>query len=154
MKSPDPEVRGATYALLSNGATLLRIVPALASDEVFDCVLEYFSFCLREDPQGRWVHSRYSAGWDMVGWVAGLLSDPSNRSYLGRIEARLAELFRAGDVNLRRAIVDAVLEHLFEHRDLAKMFRPWRGDPVLRVAYDEAMMWVEGGGRTPLGPER
>jgi len=63
----------------------------------------------------------------------------------------LGELYKNGDETIRKCIVQASLEHLFEQKPIRKFFSAWRNDAVLRVAYEEACLWPDGGGRTPLG---
>jgi hypothetical protein len=63
----------------------------------------------------------------------------------------MAKLYREGDARLRRCLVDATLEHLFEQGKFRKFFADWKADPVLGVAHAEALEWVKGGGKTPLG---
>ena len=69
-----------------------------------------------------------------------------------RVEGVVGDLYRSGAEDLRKAIVTATLEHLFERPELARFFADWRDDRELRVAYDEAMEWAQGGGRTDRGP--
>ena len=66
----------------------------------------------------------------------------------------LGDPYLEGDEDLRIAIVNATLEHLFERRAIAKYFRDWKQHPVLSVAYAQGMLWSEEGGKTDLGKER
>jgi hypothetical protein len=59
-------------------------------------------------------------------------------------------LYIAGDAEVRQALVQATLEHLFENREVAEYFSDWKRHPVLSIAYDEAMQWVEAGGQSPF----
>jgi len=59
-------------------------------------------------------------------------------------------MFLTEGQDVRRCITDAILEHLFERRDITKLFRDWKDHPELGVAYREAREWVEGGGSSPL----
>jgi hypothetical protein len=40
---------------------------------------------------------------------------------------------------------------LLEKGALRKFFADWVNDPILRTAYEQALFWYAGGGRTPLG---
>jgi hypothetical protein len=116
--------------------------------------MRYYERCLREDPGGEWSDSRYSAGWSLVNWMVGLWNQrPDWHQGLVEWKTWLAQQYRQGDESQRTCIVTATLEHLFEHRGLAALFADWKKDPVLGVAYREAMEWVEGGGRSPPAAE-
>jgi hypothetical protein len=63
----------------------------------------------------------------------------------------LANIYRRGSEDVRTCIVTATLEHLLEQGAFRKFFADWVKDPILRKAYEEALEWYAGGGRTPLG---
>jgi hypothetical protein len=65
--------------------------------------------------------------------------------------AKQALTYEDGDAEIRTSIVQATLEHLFEHRDVRKVFSGWQKDAVLAEAHAEASEWYKGGGRSPLG---
>ena len=154
MANADPQVRGATYAFL-HSAHALRVTPALSFDEVFDFTLNYYEWCIRTDPEpGDWANNRYSAGWDMAGWFFGLWDGRCDRKYFERIKSRLAELYKTGDAALKKAIEHAIIEHLFERKQVRKFFADWQKDPELKAAYDEGMLWITHGGKTPLSKRR
>ena len=154
MASKDSEVLGATYGLL-HSAHASRIRPRLGFDEVFNFVLCYFEQCIRIDPApGGWAHTRYSAGWDLVGWFCGLWDEQRDRSYFNHIKARLATLYKTGDADLKKAIEHAIIEHLFEKKAIRKFFGDWENDSELKRAYDEGMLWVTHGGSSPLSEAR
>jgi hypothetical protein len=54
----------------------------------------------------------------------------------------LAELYKRGDAEIRDAVVNAVLEHLFENSELADFYKDWQDDPVLTLAYRDALLWT------------
>jgi hypothetical protein len=115
---------------------------------------EYFGRCLREDPKGAWINSRYSAGWDLVGWIASLWKDKSaHKVALDEWKSWLADMYKQGDADLRTCLVTATLEHLFEQRGMAKYFADWKADPILAEAHAQAVEWVSHGGESPLGKE-
>jgi hypothetical protein len=148
--SDDTDVLGATYALLTNPAHAKRIHPPLSFDEVFDFMLRYYRFCMTNDPKSEWANSRYSAGWDLVGWFIQLWDQGQDKRYFERIGSLLADLYISGKPELKDCIEHAVLEHLFERKPLRRFFQSWHDSPELRHAYDEAMLWVSGGGSSPL----
>jgi hypothetical protein len=102
MANRDPDVRGATYGFF-HSSHASRITPPLPFDEVFDFILQYFEWRIRTDPApGAWANTRYSAGWDLVGWFIGLWDDARDKKYFEVIKLRLAELYRAGDTDLKK----------------------------------------------------
>jgi hypothetical protein len=156
MGSRDIETLGAAYAFLSDKAERRnRIVPPLQFDEEFEFVKAYYERCFLENPDRDWCSNRYEAGWDLVNWFAALWNDPEvPRSTFDDLKSWMARLYRGGDATLRRCLVDATLEHLFEQSKFRQFFADWKGDPILGVAYAEALEWVKGGGKTPLGKEQ
>ncbi|MBV9573085.1 MAG: hypothetical protein JOY93_03455 [Acidobacteriales bacterium] len=54
----------------------------------------------------------------------------------------MEKLYRAGDERIKRALVDGILEHLFEKKGLRQSFADWKTDPQLKTAYDEAQLWA------------
>lgn len=153
MRSGDIEVLGALYHLITDRRFSSRIEPPLSFDEYQSFARHYFGRCFREDPAGAWSNSRYSAGWDLVNWVASLWKDKQHRNAVDQWKQWLADMYKQGDDALRTCIVTATLEHLFEQRGIQKYFVDWTADPVLARAYGEAAEWVDHGGRTDLGSE-
>ncbi|MGQ0445181.1 MAG: hypothetical protein ACT4O2_08685, partial [Beijerinckiaceae bacterium] len=138
--SDDAEVLGAVYTLLSEPDAATRIDPPVAFEELSTFLQAYFARCLRHDPKGEWVDSRYSAGWDIVRWFVGWWNDPSvPRTVLGRWKAWLEDRYRSADQAERHAIETATLEHLFESRDVREYFADWRTDPILGPAYERCI---------------
>ena len=149
-KSSDIEILGFTHGLIHNGR--FRIEPALSLTEYKEFVKHYFERCLREDPQGEWSDSRFSAGGGLVNIFAGLWRDSSvPRAVLKELKNWLGDLYKAGDAEIRTCLVTATLEHLFEQKDIRLFFSDWKDDEVLAVAHREASEWYQGGGSTPLG---
>ncbi|MBM4257997.1 MAG: hypothetical protein FJ147_19155 [Deltaproteobacteria bacterium] len=140
MKTDDIEALGALYELLTEKRFYTRIQPPLQFDDYHSFILQYYERCLREDPDGKWSNSRYSAGGDLVGWFIGLWRDSSvPRSALLELKEWLAKLYKQGDEKLRVCLITATLEHLFQDRKIAKYFADWRKDTILADAYDEAL---------------
>lgn len=152
MNADDPEALGALYHLLFDRRFTARIDPPLTFEDYQSFARAYFGRCLREDPKGAWVDSRYSAGWDLVGWIASLWKNREvHEAALADWKRWLAELYKGGDEDLRTCLVTATLEHLFEQPGLPEFFAEWKEDPLLAEAYGQAMEWVDHGGRSPLG---
>lgn len=128
------------------------IRPALRLQDYCRFMTRYYERCFREDPQGEWCDSRYSAGWSLVNWFVILWNDKNvPRTAVEELKDWLARVYMEASPDLRLCIETATLEHLLEHRKIRKYFADWKDDPVLGVAYSQAMGWVQGGGKTPLG---
>lgn len=155
MLSDDVEVLGALYTLLSKQHHFQRINPLLTVSDMHPFTMRYYERCFLENPDGEWSDSRYSAGWDLVNWFAGIWRDKKvQRKILGELKDWLANLYKEGDEELRICLVNATLEHLFENGEIAKYFADWKKDPLLAKAYSDAMLWSEKGGTTPLGKSK
>ena len=63
----------------------------------------------------------------------------------------LADIYKRGSEEVRTCIINATLEHLLEKGALRKFFADWVKDPILRPAYEQALLWHAGGRRTLLG---
>jgi hypothetical protein len=153
MGSGDIEIVGFAVSMMDDAR--FRIEPALTVEEYVDFEKRYYERCLRESPDGEWSDSRYSAGMDLVNIFGRLwrnLQVP--RAVLGDLKSMLERLYREGDGEIRTCIVQATLEHLVEQTSIREFFADWKDDPVLRIAYEEACLWPDGGGNTPLGKPR
>lgn len=144
MSAPDLEVRGALYSKITNAECAKHIDPALQFDDYFGFVIPYLEQCIEQNPDGEWADSRYLAGHQLVAWINKFWTDKSvPRSKLAEIRRRLADLYRRGDAGVRDGVINGVLEHLFEHRQLAAFFEEWERDPILSKAYKDAKLWSE-----------
>ena len=140
MVSDDIEVLGAIFHLLTDTRHYTRINPPLKLEEYHPFTMRYFERCFREDPDGKWSDSRYSAAWGVVNLFLGLWSDPKvPRSAIVDLKAWLAKLYREGDHGLRACLVAVTLGHLFEKRSIAEYFSDWQAATALRVAYKQAL---------------
>jgi len=144
----------ATYGFLSNAGQVQRVSPPLEFDEVFDFILRYYEFCFRTDPKSQWANSRYSAGWDLTGWFTQMWDEERNTKYFQAIKSMLERLYVAGNAELKKCIEDSVIEHLFERKPIRKFFEDWAHNPQLRPAYDQAKLWGDRGGKSPLTEPR
>ena len=143
--SADLETLGAVYAFVTEARHAARVSPPLTFDEYWKFVSAYFARCFRENPRGEWAHSRYEAGWDLASWFASAWKDEAIASDAKvDIKRWIGEQYVSGGPEVRRCIVDAALEHIFEDKSAATFFDDWRSDPILSTAYREATQWSEG----------
>jgi len=150
LKSPDIEVQGFASGIIGDGR--FRIEPPLPFDEFLHYVMGYYGRCLRENPDGKWSDSRYSAGWTLVNIFAALWNDPLvPRGAFQELKTWLGRLYKEGNPEIRTCIVQGTLEHLVEQEEFRDLFSDWINDPVLAIAHKEASEWYLGGGSTPLG---
>jgi hypothetical protein len=77
-----------------------------------------------------------------------------DKKYFEAIKSLLEKLYLTGEAELKKCIEHAIIEHLFERKPIRKFFSNWRDDPQLRPAYEEGMLWVNGGGTSPLTERR
>jgi len=154
MSSEDADTLGATYVFLSKPEHVSRVVPPLMFDPVFNFMLRYYSLCLKTNPQSEWANSAYSAGGDLVGWFVWMWDEGREAKYFELIKSRLAEIYVSGSPELKKCLEHSIIEHLFERKPIRKFFIDWKADPRLRPAYEEGMLWVSGGGTSPLTQSR
>jgi hypothetical protein len=150
MESSDADTLGATYVFLSKPEHVARINPPIEFDSVFNFMLRYYIFCMKENPKSAWANSNYSAGADMVGWFVSLWEEKRDERYFEKIKASLEELYINSPADTRKCVEHAVVEHLFERKAVRRFFSNWQHNPQLRPAYDEGMLWVRRGGQSPL----
>jgi hypothetical protein len=144
MRSPDLEVRGALYSMISNSERASHVKPALEFDDYYGFVLDYLEQCIEHNPDGEWADSRYLAGHQLVAWIVDFWNNKSvPRTRLAEIKRRLGDLYRRGDEDVRDGVLNGVLEHLFENRQLANYFKDWESDPVLARVYSDALLWTK-----------
>jgi hypothetical protein len=149
-KSDDIEILGFTNALIVDGR--FHIEPPLTPDEYKHFVIRYYERCLKENPDGEWSDSRYSAGSTLVNIFGSFWRDSAvPREIVKELKDWLGRLYIEGDETLRTCIVTATLEHLFEQKRIREFFSVWKQHPVLAAAYKDACEWYWGGGVTPLG---
>jgi hypothetical protein len=147
MASPDVEVKGAVYALTSKEEQTRRIQPPLTLEVDTSFVLSYFAQCIVEDPPvgSMFADSRFSACSDLVNWFKELWGDTAvPRSVMSDIKDWIARQFVNGDTEIRRTLVQATLEHLFEDPTIRDFFSDWRSESSLEDAYRQAKEWSEG----------
>jgi hypothetical protein len=150
MGSEDIETLGATYRFVMASEHAQRVSPPLEFDPVFDFILRYYVLCLKANPHGRWAASGGSAAMDLVRWFVWMWDEGRDKKYFETIKSRLAELYMSGSSELKDRIEHGIIEHLFERVPIREFFRDWRDKPQLRPAYEEGMLWIKGGGTSPL----
>src|SRR5579862_5467531 len=143
MSSPDLNVQGCIYSMIAEFERAKHIKPTLGFEDYYGFVIPYLERCIEEAPEMEWVESRYLAGHELVGWIVDAWNKAVPREKIAEIKERLAALYKRGDAGVRDAVVNAVLEHLFEHRQLAKFFKDWQKDPILAPAYGDALLWTK-----------
>ena len=150
MKSSDIEVLGLVESIIFERR--FRIEPDLSLDDYMPFFRIYYGRCFRENPDGDWSDSRWTAGWDLANVLSSLWHSKSvPREILDEWKKWLEDLYKEGSQEIRTCIVQATLEHLLEQKAFRKFFSDWKDDAVLKQAYEKALEWHEGGGRTPLG---
>jgi hypothetical protein len=151
MNSADLEVQGAvSHILLDHPERTHKIKPPLDREDYEVFLRTYLARCIRENPSGKWPHTRYIAGYVVVGWLLkhwrrGDLTP----AYLKVWKSWIRDLYLTGDENVRDAVVNGILEHLFEEKAMRKLFADWCDHPELRVAYELACEWGDRGGVSP-----
>lgn len=141
MDSPDIEVLGALYAFISKRQNWDKINPSLSKEEWISFVLNYFDRCLMEDVDGEWAHGRYPAAWEVASWFCALWKSDDDRELLHEIKEWLGTLYKNGNIELRRSLIDGALEHMFEKKSIRRFFADWKQDAELMHAFAEACDW-------------
>lgn len=146
MANPDVEVKGAVYALTSNEEQTQRISPPLTLEMDRQFVLSYFGQCIAEDPPqaSEFAESRFSACCNLLEWFRALWNDRTiPREQINPIKEWIAQQYREGDFEVRRTLVQATLEHLFEDPGIKDFFSDWEAKDTVCTAYREAKAWSE-----------
>jgi hypothetical protein len=140
MTSDDIEVLGFVDSVIHEHR--FRIEPPLPTGEYVKWVKHYCGRCFRENPDGEWSDSSYSAGSELVRIFIVLWDNEAvPRSALQDLKNWIAETYKSGDQRLRTCIVHATLEHLFERKPIRQYFSDWQSDAELVRAYREASLW-------------
>jgi hypothetical protein len=140
----DTELAGAIYDIVTTDKLRKRIEPPLADEELENLLMPYFERCILSDPKGERTVTRYGAAWEAQECILNSWESEggSSESFL-RWKKWMEKLYRAGDEKIKRAIVDGILEHLFEKKGLRQSFADWKADSELKTAYDEAQLWAD-----------
>ncbi|MGC2330200.1 MAG: hypothetical protein WA581_02000 [Candidatus Acidiferrales bacterium] len=140
MKCPSMEVQGVVTRFIIKHSR--RIEPPLAIEEVCGAVQDYYKRCLIEDVRDSgYVPNRHVAGHELVNWFKYLWTDSSvPREHVLNLKAMLRELY-LGNAHLRSAIINSVLEHLFETPEIREFFADWKSDADLAEGFALAREW-------------
>jgi hypothetical protein len=144
IRSDDSELAGAIYDIVTTDKLSKRIDPPLTDEELDTLIAEYFERCILTDPKGERTLTRYGAAWEAQDCIRDTWESEggSSESFV-RWKKWMEKLYRAGNEKIKRAIVDGILEHLFEKKGLRQSFADWKADSELKTAYDEARLWAE-----------
>lgn len=147
ISSDDLEVAGIAYDLLSEDRKRRWIDPPLSPEEVQSITMDYLERCINQNPTGEWCLSRYESAWEVQRWILNLWdSEVGGPGPLERWKQWIEKLYQGGDERIRRALVDGILEHLFEHRALQEYFADWKTRSEFQRPYDEAKLWADNQG--------
>lgn len=156
MRRPEIEVQAAIYDLLTSSERVKKLVPDVTFEDYVIFKPRFFSQCIIENPDSEVTLSRWEAAMEFLGWFGYLWDDPSvDRSVLTEAKDQLRKLYLEGDSDVRLALIQGTLEHLFENASVRDFFADWLNDPILQKAYEEAAEWSKlGGHHTPYAPKR
>jgi hypothetical protein len=156
MQRPELELQAAIYDLLTSTERVGKRVPDLRLEDYAAFNLKFFARCIIEDPAGDLTLSRWEAALEFLGSFSYLWDDPSvEKSVLSEAKEQLRRLYLEGGSDVRLALVQGTLEHLFENVSVRKFFADWLNDPTLRKACEDASEWSKlGGHHTPYAPQR
>jgi hypothetical protein len=144
IRSDDTELAGAIYDIVTTDKLRKRIEPPVVGEELENLLMPYFERCILTDPKGEWTLTRYSAAWEAQGCMLKLWdSEGGSSKSFSRWKKWMEKLYRAGDEGIKRALVDGILEHLFEEKGVRQFFADWKTNPELKIAYDEAQLWAD-----------
>ena len=142
MKSDSIDVLGATFIIFDKFANLVESMPE--QEQVIPFYKEYFKRCILEDPKGEFAEGRYLVGYTLTGFYKAVRNDKRQPPYLLKeIRDLLATLYKQGSEDVRSAIINGALEHLFEDEEVKKEFAYWKNDKELSGAYLKAAEWSE-----------
>jgi hypothetical protein len=121
-----------------------KIDPFLSMEDYQRVLLPYFKRCIIENHKNTDVSTRYEACWELLNWFNLLWKDKEkHHEQLLEIKKYIADLYENNDAEIRLAIVNGTLEHLFESKKIRRFFNDWRNKPLLHQAYKEACMFFD-----------
>ncbi|MCL1917395.1 MAG: hypothetical protein FWG14_03615 [Peptococcaceae bacterium] len=147
-KSPSLEDLGALFVLIFDKSFYEKINPFLSIEDYQGFLLPYFKRCIIENINGYEnttdISTRYEACWELLNWFNYLWKDQEKHGeQLLEIKKYIADLYESNDAEIRVAIVNGILEHLFENKKIRKFFSDWKRNPMLHQAYEEACMFFD-----------
>ncbi len=146
MQSQDINTLGAIYSLLLKRVYTSRIEPPLAFEDYKDLFLRFFERCITEDSAvaydlDSFVLSRYTAAHDFTRWFISVYQDNQiSRHQSDEIKNWLRKLYIHGSSAVKLSIETGILEHLFAVEQIKRDFSDWNSDPLLKSAYQSALM--------------
>ena len=144
MRADDTELVGAVYDIVTSDELRKRIEPPLTDEELENFVTGYLERCIVTDPKSEWTLTRYGAAWEAQRYMLDIWdSEGGRREPFTKWKKWMEKVYRAGDEGIKRAVVDGILEHLFEEKGLREFFADWKADLQLKTAYDEAQLWAD-----------
>ncbi len=145
MKDRDMEAQGAVANLITYPPGSDKIDPPLDEDDFERFLPNYYELCLRLDPEGEWVDSRYGVAWHIVDWFLAVPrnDDVSEYQFVAFLRDWLVEVYQNGKEETRTAIVESVLARLFEEERWRVFFVGWQEDEELAEAYRAAVAVAE-----------
>lgn len=143
MRSSNIEVLGVLTSYILEKEYSRRIEPNLTFEEVHRFIMSYYERCLVEDPKGEWVDSDYEAAWSLAKWFNYLWSDKKtyNKEII-EFKSWLGNLYKSSDKRLQKCLINGLLEHIFEDKNIASFFKEWENDIDLAQAYNEGKNWI------------
>ena len=142
MSSNDIEVLGAIFYIFDQRNHLILQYPSV--EKVMSFYITYFSRCLIENPKGDWADNRYVAAGNLMRLYKALRKDSSiSRTQMKDLRLMIKDIYKRGDSDTKKAIVNGLLEHLFEDREIQKEFEDWKMDHNLKSAYFDALSWTK-----------
>ncbi len=146
MQSQDLNTVGAIYSLLLKRVYTSRIEPPLAFEDYKNLFLRFYERCITEDSAladdlDSFVLSRYTAAHDFSRWFISVFQDNQiSRHHIDEIKNWLRQLYIDGSSEVKLSIETGILEHLFVIEQIKRAFSDWKSDPLLKSAYQSALM--------------
>ena len=155
MGRPEIEVQAAVFDLVMSAERVKKVVPYLTFEDYRVFIPKFLGRCIVENPNTELTLSRWEAASEFMAWFGHLWDDPSvAKSAFFEIKDQLRKLYLEGDSDVRLALIQGTLEHLFENASVRELFADWLSDPELKKAYEEAAEWSKSGGHhTPYAPK-
>jgi len=152
MESPDLECQGELFNFIMEPGNIARVAPALEFEEYQSIVSRYLTRCVIEDPPDAVACPRWVACYEFANWFRWLWLDRSiPRSAVVEAKQLMRKLYVESGPNVRKALTQGMLEHLFENPAVRDFFSDWiTAEPELREAYNEASEWSQQGRHSPL----
>lgn len=144
MGTGDSELAGAVYDIVTDDELRKRIDPPLTDSEVEKFLVGYLERCMLTNPEGDWTLTRYDAASEAQSFMLAVWeSEGGDSKPFVQWKKWIERLYLAGDDDVKLAIVNGILEHLFEEKGLRRFFADWKEDARFRTAYEYAALWAD-----------